>query len=254
MTFIPWFAGVFVGAMVFGLCVVLKSRPWVSWVAGIGLGVLIWIVLVVAMAPPVLDEKGSDFGEGEYTHDIDELGEVERFHRPPVFSNFQEVLDEFSDVPKVEALTTYETQTASGLAVTFVSGFFPDVSPAVVELEMQRLALFAIYRGFLHTKLQSITVTVKRGEWADLEAAQSDLVTLIPYEVIHVSTTRAQALEALQSLNANIQGWDDLLQTKMTGNIPIYDEWSDAFEPFYWRVGRQKKLLTALGATWGSEP
>lgn len=137
---------------------------------------------------------------------------------------------------------TLKILSESPLKVELLEESMIDQSNDIKEEDINRAIIYAVYRTFMHTSEEHITVT----------AYPLDIISLIPKKVeenhdvkMTVSVSRQQALQAIQSLVPTVNSFDDMFELASYEGMKVY-EWSDDVKSFYWERNKQEQLIQTL--------
>jgi len=160
--------------------------------------------------------------------------------KPQHFATVEELVEDFADFSEENG--TFKVLSSQPLHIQMAAQVVANDLPETVQTEVQRAALYGIYRTLIHTDAPSVHVT-----------AVPMVVTLNPYSSrfldspkVDLEVTREQALQAAKK-HAGADTLDELVAPDASMGIQL-DSWSKAFEPFYYRIERQRELLSTLGA------
>lgn len=160
--------------------------------------------------------------------------------KPQRFATVEELIEDFADFSDENG--TFKVLSSQPLHIRMAAQVVENDLPETVQTEVQRAALYGIYRTLIHTEAPSVHVT-----------AVPMVVTLNPYSArfmdspkVDLEVTREQALQAAKQ-HVGADALDELVAPDASMGIQL-DSWSKAFEPFYYRFERQQELLSTLGA------
>lgn len=159
---------------------------------------------------------------------------------PQHFATVEELVEDFADFSEENG--TFKVLSSQPLHIQMAAQVVANDLPETVQTEVQRAALYGVYRTLIHTDAPSVHVT-----------AVPMVVTLNPYSArfmdspkVDLEVTREQALQAAKQ-HVGADTLDELVAPDASMGIQL-DSWSKAFEPFYYRIERQRELLSTLGA------
>ncbi len=160
--------------------------------------------------------------------------------KPQHFATVEKLVEDFADFSEENG--TFKVLSSQPLHIQMAAQVVGNDLPETVQTEVQRAALYGIYRTLIHTDAPSVHVT-----------AVPMVVTLNPYSArfmdspkVDVEVTREQALQAAKK-HVGVDSLGELVTPDASMGIQL-DSWSKAFEPFYYRIERQRELLSTLGA------
>jgi PBP1b-binding outer membrane lipoprotein LpoB len=157
---------------------------------------------------------------------------------PVQFASVAEMIEDRADY--AEENGSFKLVSAEPLHIQLAAQVVANDLPEVIQSEVNRAALYGIYRTFIHTRADSVRVTALPME-----------ITLNPYSARYLAEpkvdlvlSRDQALKAAQQL-AGVVSFDDIVTPDETMGMQM-DSWSTAFKPFYFEDAGQKALLETL--------
>ncbi|HEB4011230.1 TPA: hypothetical protein RZX56_001476 [Pseudomonas aeruginosa] len=137
---------------------------------------------------------------------------------------------------------TFELLSSSPLKLRMSPQVFQADLPQHVAESVRRAALYGVYRTFIHTDADMVTVV-----------SVPTQITLNPYTTklqkrpeLEISVTRDQALKAVGML-IDIDSLAALVESEKAGELQI-DNWTESFEELYFPASGQQKFLEALKA------
>jgi len=146
---------------------------------------------------------------------------------PTRFSHVRLAINSFHDY--TEDRGTFRVISKDPLHIQLSPLVVPNDFPETIEELLRRSMLYGIFRTFIHTDADAITVTVVPLE-INLKA---DTERLLPSYKQTAHVTRATALGVSRRL-LGITSFDDLVETQIHGDSAITDMWSGAFNRGYY--------------------
>lgn len=162
---------------------------------------------------------------------------------PQHFDNFPAMVEDFGDFSEENG--TFKVLKTQPLHVQFSPQIVPGDLAENVRYEVQRAALYGVYRTFVHTSAESVHVTALPIE-LDIKNRTSKT---LKGPLVDVTVTRAQALAAVQKL-IQVNNFADLVTPEQSGNIQL-DNWTKKFEALYYKQPGIDRLLAELKAKQG---
>lgn len=108
------------------------------------------------------------------------------------------------------------------------------------EEDVNRAFLYGVYRAFLHTDVDEVTVT----------AISSDLISVNPFtkkdsEEYKVSATvkRETALQAIQIVLPKIKSLNEIISRQEIAGAYVDGLWTDEFESIYYKHDKQNQII-----------
>lgn len=153
---------------------------------------------------------------------------------PQQFATVSEMIEDRADFS--EELGTYKLISANPLHIQLAAQVVANDLPEVVLSEVQRAAIYGVYRTFIHTDADKVRVTAVPME-----------VTMNPWSghilkspVVDIEVTRAQSLKAVAS-KIPASSLNDLVE--LTSDS---DSWSKPFAQLYFKPEGQAAIVKAL--------
>lgn len=140
---------------------------------------------------------------------------------------------------------TFTLVTSNPLYVKFSPHVVPGDLSENVRYEVQRAAIYGVYRTFVHTSADAVRVTASPLE-IDLKSGKSKALNM---PTVDVTVTRAQALAAVNKL-IPAGDFTDLVSPEQMGDMQL-DNWTKGFETLYYKQPGIDKLLKELKAKQG---
>lgn len=146
---------------------------------------------------------------------------------PTIFHSVEEMIEKFNDYSSSSG--TFKTINNKPLHIQLspqvVKGDFPDT----IEFQVKRSLIYGIYRPFIHTNINSITVTAIPKE-IDFKNKKSK------YLSVHkrtISITRNKALSLVKKY-INTTSFSDLVAEKEVSGIVFQNQWTKNFNRIYY--------------------
>jgi hypothetical protein len=156
------------------------------------------------------------------------------------FDSLPAMVEDFGDFSAENG--TFKVVADKPLHVQFAPQVVPGDLPENIRYEVQRAALYGVYRTFVHTSVDSVQVTAYPIE-IDLK---SHVSKNLKGPTVNVKVTRAQALAAVQKF-IRVDDFSELVDPKQMGTIQL-DNWTKDFESLYYKQPNIDKLLVELKA------
>lgn len=171
------------------------------------------------------------------------FGAVAEELQPLQYPNVSAMVEDMGDFSSENG--TFAVLSEKPLQIRIAARVVPGDLPENVTREVRRAALYGVYRTLVHTTAESVQVI-----------AVPNQITLNPYSSkilsspsLQVTVTRAQALEAAKRL-IGVDALSDIVTPEQAGTIQL-DNWSESFEPLYFKDDGQEALLKAIKAAGG---
>ncbi|WP_130932227.1 hypothetical protein [Pseudomonas sp. Sample_24] len=159
---------------------------------------------------------------------------------PQHFDSLPAMVEDFGDFSEENG--TFKVLSAKPLHVQFSPHVVPGDLPENVRYEVQRAALYGVFRTFVHTSADAVQVTaapleidIKNGGTRKLKGPAVD-----------ITVTRAQALAAVKKF-IQVNDFSDLVDPQQMGKIQV-DNWTKDFESLYYKQPNIDRLLVDLKA------
>lgn len=163
--------------------------------------------------------------------------------QPLQFKSVADMIEDRGDY--AEENGSFKLVSAKPLKIQLAPTVVPGDAPENVQRELRRAALYGVYRTFAHTNADAVSVTVVPRE-VTLNPVTSKLLKA---PSVRVSVTREQAMKAAgQLVKANSAS--DLIAPEVAGDTQL-DEWTPAFQNYYFKDAGQLQLLNAIKAAGG---
>ncbi len=153
---------------------------------------------------------------------------------PQQFASVGEMIEDRADFS--EELGTYKLISENPLHIQLAAQVVANDLPEVVLSEVQRAAIYGVYRTLIHTDVDKVRVTAVPME-----------VTLNPWSgrllkspIVDLEVTRAQALKAVAA-KIPVKSLNDLIE--ITAHS---DSWAKPFEGLYYKPEGQQALIKTL--------
>lgn len=156
------------------------------------------------------------------------------------FDSLTAMVEDFGDFSEENG--TFKVLATKPLHVQFSPQVVSEELPENVRYQVQRAALYGVYRTFVHTSAGSVQVTAIPVE-IDLK---SHGLKKMKGPTVNVTVTRAQALAAVQKF-IKVSDFSELVDPKQMGTIQL-DSWTKDFENLYYKEPNIDRLLVELKA------
>lgn len=153
------------------------------------------------------------------------------------FATVQEMISDFGDFyPENKS---YELISESPLHIRLSPMTMKGEHVDVLQEELKRAMIYGIYRSFIHTDVNEITVTV----YPVLTTFRPVSHTLLPDMAVTISKTRQQALRDVQKFVnvksfAELLGGKELTWTKQFNQLRFNDQGGAGLNRFYAEISR----------------
>ncbi|MGN5592540.1 hypothetical protein [Stutzerimonas nitrititolerans] len=159
--------------------------------------------------------------------------------KPQHFANVQAMVEDFADF--AEENGTFKLISSDPLHIQLAAQVVANDLEETIQTELQRVAIYGVYRTLIHTDAPAVHVTAVPME-----------ITVNPYSArfldapkVDVVVTRDEALQAAKNL-IEVESLTDLVTPDNSMGIQI-DSWSSAFQPYYYKLEGQQAVLAELG-------
>ena len=146
---------------------------------------------------------------------------------PTQFKNIRQAFKSFNDFTEEEG--TFKVIETSPLHIQIAPYFYPGEAKDVTEFNVIRGLMYGIYRTFIHTNLETVTVTSLPLVY-DLNDKGRYLYK--QQNALTVKITRMQALEICKRI-IGVSGFDELVTDEKILDESIPDVWSAKFKAYY---------------------
>lgn len=162
---------------------------------------------------------------------------------PLKFESVAAMIEDFGDYSAENG--TFKQVTDAPLQIQLATTVAAGDLQENIDRELRRAALYGVYRTFIHTDTDAVKVRVVPNELA----GSPPTLTVRERPNLEVTVTRAQALQAAQSL-VQVEQLSDLVTPEQAGKIQL-DNWRKDFEGVYFKDDGQEALLKAIQAAGG---
>jgi len=212
-----------------------RHRRWLGRLAGIpGGAIASFVVVSVCLSLGIFKQPGSDPGLLTQSAGTPIAIASEDAPRPQQFGSVGEMIEDRADFS--EELGTFKLISAHPLHIQLAAQVVANDLPEVVLSEVQRAAIYGVYRTLIHTNVDKVRVTAVPME-----------VTLNPWSgrmlkspIVDLEVTRAQALKAVAA-KIPAEALNDLIE--ITAHS---DSWAKPFEGLYYKPEGQQALIKTL--------
>lgn len=146
---------------------------------------------------------------------------------PSEFATVEEMIKEFHDYSTENG--TFKILKANPLHIQLAPRVVPGDFPQVIEDQVKRALVYGIYRAFIHTQIQEITVTAVPQE-IDIKTSKSQYLT--GYQRT-ISKKRQEALALVQKY-LRVNSLSELVTNTNAGGVTFADQWTKDFKRLYY--------------------
>jgi len=158
--------------------------------------------------------------------------------KPQQFATVTDLIEDFADFD--EGNGTFQLISADPLHIQMAAEVVANDLPEVIQSEVQRVALYGVFRSLIHTAAPAVKVDAVAKEVTFNPRTSRDLAE----PKVHIEVTREQALRAVQQHLA-IDSLSELVTPDNSLGIQL-DTWSEGFKPYYYQLESQQKLIKSL--------
>lgn len=159
---------------------------------------------------------------------------------PQHFDSLPAMVEDFGDFSEENG--TFKVLSAKPLHVQFSPQVVPGDLPENIRYEVQRAALYGVFRTFVHTSVDAVQVTASPIE-VDLKNGESKKLKV---PSVNITVTRAQALASIKKF-IQVNDFSELVDPQQMGKTQL-DNWTKGFENLYYKQPNIDKLLVDLKA------
>ncbi|WP_273809907.1 MULTISPECIES: hypothetical protein [unclassified Pseudomonas] len=135
---------------------------------------------------------------------------------------------------------TFRVVKEDPLTVEISPKVFPNEPADNAAYEVKRAAVYAIYRTFIHTKANSITLTAFPLQFTPGKSE----VSYLKSPKVAINTTRERALSVIKG-QIKVDSFSALVAPEKAGSMQL-DHWSKSFENVYYKEPQLNKLVDSL--------
>ncbi|BAP58214.1 hypothetical protein THII_3917 [Thioploca ingrica] len=143
------------------------------------------------------------------------------------FSSVEAMIEEFNDYSASNG--TFQVLASKPLHIQLSPQIVQGDLPEIIEEQVKRALVYGIYRVFIHTPINKITVTAIPQE-IDFKTKKTRYA---PKYKRTISKTRAEAL-ALVKKHLGVSSFSDLVTETKVGNMAVPNQWSKDFNRLYY--------------------
>lgn len=147
---------------------------------------------------------------------------------PSKFSSVQAMVKDFKDYNQENG--TFKVLTREPLHIQLSPIVVPGDFPDVIDAQVKRAVIYGIYRSFVHTPVNRITVTAIPLE----RNPRTDSTRYLNAYKRTVTKTRSQALELVRR-HLRVTTFDALVGEERIGQVVVPDQWTKAFNRLYYQ-------------------
>lgn len=157
---------------------------------------------------------------------------------PIQYSGVKEMIEDLGDFSEENG--TFRVLKEDPLTVQISPKVFPNEPADNAAYEVKRAAVYAVYRTFIHTKANSVTVTAFPLQFTP---GKSEVSYLKSPKVV-IKTTREKALSVVNG-QIGADSFSALTAPEKAGSMQL-DHWSKSFENVYYKEPQLNKLVNSL--------
>ncbi|HEY3567527.1 MAG TPA: hypothetical protein VGP73_06305 [Thermoanaerobaculia bacterium] len=157
--------------------------------------------------------------------------------KPSKFSSVPTMMSSLNDYTQENG--TFKTLRRDPLHIQVSPMVFPGDFPDVIDAEVKRAVIYGIYRSFIHTPVDKITVTAIPKE---LNPRTKSSRYLGAYKRT-VTKTRREALDLIRRY-LHVSTFDALVEDQHIGGSVVSDVWTKAFNRLYYEDQGPPGLMT----------
>lgn len=147
---------------------------------------------------------------------------------PSKFSSVQAMIKDFKDYSQGNG--TFKVLAREPLHIQLSPIVVPGDFPEVIDAQVKRAVIYGIYRSFVHTPADRITVTAIPLE----RNPRTDSTRYLTAYKRTVTKTRSQALELVRH-HLRVTTFDALVADERMGQLVVPDQWTKAFNRLYYQ-------------------
>lgn len=147
---------------------------------------------------------------------------------PSKFSSVQAMIKNFKDYSQENG--TFKVLARQPLHIQVSPIVVPGDFPDVIDAQVKRATIYGVYRSFVHTPVDRITVTAIPLE----RNPRTDSTRYLTAYKRTVTKTRSQALELVRR-HLRVATFDALVTEERIGQHVIPDQWTRAFNRLYYQ-------------------
>jgi hypothetical protein len=147
---------------------------------------------------------------------------------PSKFGSVQAMIKDFKDYSQENG--TFKVLTREPLHIQLSPIVVPGDFPDVIDAQVKRAVIYGVYRSFVHTPVDRITVTAIPLE----RNPRTDSTRYLTAYKRTVTKTRSQALELVRR-HLRVATFDTLVTEERVGQVGVPDQWTKAFNRLYYQ-------------------
>lgn len=143
------------------------------------------------------------------------------------FPDVKSMIDDFNDYSTSNG--TFVVLTSKPLHIQLSPQVVKGDLPEVIKEQVNRALMYGIYRSFIHTQINDITVTAVPIE---INFRNKKSILLSKYKKT-ISITRSEALSLVKKY-INVASFSELVADTKIGTIVIHNQWTKDFNRIYY--------------------
>jgi hypothetical protein len=147
---------------------------------------------------------------------------------PSKFGSVQAMIKDLKDYSQENG--TFKILAREPLHIQLSPIVVPDDFPEVIDAQVKRAVIYGIYRSFVHTPVDRLTVTAIPLE----RNPRTDSTRYLNAYKRTVTKTRNQALELVRR-HLRVATFDALVTDERIGQFVVPDQWTRAFNRLYYQ-------------------